>query len=307
MPFSQGSRAGLSYVPEVTYGVTPASPALIQLPFKSHSLSLTKERVTGGDILPDRMVRHDRHGNRAVAGDITVDLRKGDYDALLESAMMGTFATNVLTVGTTLKSFSIEDAANDISQFRLFTGCAVSTMAISIKPNAMVEATFGVVGKNLTQAGTSVDPVKTAASNNQPFDAYSGQFRIADAGGTPVATPIVTSFDFTVTNSLAPTYVIGSNNTPQLEYGMAQVEGNITAYFEDALLLNRFLNETETLLEIFVDDPTGLSEYGFRFPKVKINAADVPVEGPTSRLITLPFVALYDTTLNTSLRITRAT
>jgi len=305
MPFSQGSRAGLSYVTETVYGTTPAVPALISLPFKSHSLNLTKERVTGGDILPDRMVRHDRHGNRAVAGDIVVDLRKGDYDALIESAMMGAFATNVLTVGTTIKSFSIEDAANDISQFRLFTGCAVSTMAVSIKPNAMVEATFGMVGKNMTIGSTSVDPAKTAASNNQPFDAYSGNFRIADAGGTPVASPIVTSFDFTVTNSLAPTYVIGSSSTPQLEYGMAQVEGSVTAYFEDALLLNRFLNETETTCEIFIDDPTGLSQYGFRFPRVKFNAADIPVEGPTSRIITIPFVALYDTTMATSLRITR--
>jgi len=32
MAFSQGSRAGLSYVPEVTFGTTPVTPSLIQLP-----------------------------------------------------------------------------------------------------------------------------------------------------------------------------------------------------------------------------------------------------------------------------------
>ncbi len=306
MAFSQGSRAGLSLVTEVTYGVTPASPALIQLPYKSHSLNLAKERVTSGDILPDRMVRHDRHGNRSVAGDITVDLRKGDYDALIESAMMSTFSSNVIGVGTTLKSFSIEDAAADIAQFRLFSGCAVSTMSVSVKPNQMVEATFGMVGKNMTQSATSLDPVKTAESGNLPFDAYSGNFRIADTGGSAVSMPIVTSFDFTITNSLAPTYVIGSATTPQLEYGMAQVEGSITAYYEDAAMVNRFLLETETLTDIIVNDPTGLSTYTWRFPRVKFNASDVPVEGPTSRIITIPFVALYDTVLGTSVRLTRS-
>jgi len=41
------------------------------------------------------------------------------------------------------------------------------------------------------------------------------------------------------------------------------------------------------------------------FPKAKLNAADVSVDGPTSRLITIPFVALYDSTEGSNLVITR--
>jgi len=306
MPFSQGSRAGLSYVPEVTFGTTPATPSLVQLPYTTHTLNLTKERVTGNDIQPDRMVRVDRHGNRSVAGDITVDLRKGDYDPLLESAFFGTFATNVLKVGTTPKFFSIEDAATDISQFRLFTGMAVSTLAVSIRPNQMVTGTFSMVGKDMTISGTSVDAVKTASSVNQPFDSYSGALSIGTAGGTLTAAAIVTGIDFTINNALAPTFVVGSSATPQLEYGMATVEGTITAYFEDAALINRFIAETATGLQVVVDDPTGLSDYTWLFPRVKINGADVPVDNPASRIITMPFVALYDTTEATNIKLTRS-
>lgn len=306
MPFSQGSRAGLSFVPEVTFGVTPTTPSLISLPYTSHSLNLAKERVQGNDLQVDRMTRTDRHGNRSVAGDITVDLRKGDYDALLESAMFGTWATNVLKVGTDPKFFSIEDAATDISQFRLFTGMAVSSLAVSIKPNQMVTGTFSMVGKDMVIAGTSVDPIKTASSANQPFDSYSGLMRIGNAGAALTSSAIITGIDFTISNELAPTYVIGSASTPQLEYGMATVEGTITAYFEDATLINRFINETETALEVSVDDPTGASDYSFSFPRVKINDAAVPVDGPASRIITLPFVALYDTVANSNLVITRS-
>ena len=306
MPFSQGSRAGLSYVPEVTFGTTPATPSLVQLPYTTHTLNLTKERVTGNDIQPDRMPRTDRHGNRTAAGDITVDLRKGDYDPLLESAFFNSFSTNVLKVGTTPKFFSMEDAATDITQFRLFTGMSVSSLAVSIRPNQMVTGTFSMVGKNMAISGTSVDAVKTASSGNQPFDAYSGALSIGDAGSTLTAAAIVTGIDFTINNALAPTFVVGSATTPQLEYGMATIEGTITAYFEDAALINRFLNETETALQIVVDDPTGLSDYTWLFPRVKINGADVPVDNPTSRIITMPFVALYDTTEATNLKLTRS-
>ena len=306
MPFSQGSRAGLSYVAETVFGTTPATPSLIQLPYTTQSLDLTKERVTGNDIQPDRMPRVDRHGNRSASGDIVVDLRKGDYDPFFESAFMGTFSTNVLKIGTTPKSFTIEDAATDITQFRLFTGMTVSSLAVSIRPNQMVTGTFSMVGKNMAISGSSVDAVKTASSNNQPFDAYSGSLKIVDAGGVLASSAIVTGFDFTINNALAPTFVVGADTTPQLEYGMATVEGTVTAYFEDAALINRFLNETQTALEVSVDDPTGSSDYTFLFPRVKINGASVPVDNPTSRVITLPFVALYDTTETTNIKLTRS-
>jgi len=306
MPFSQGSRAGLSYVVESTFGTTPGTPSLIQLPYTTHTLNLTKERVTGTDIQPDRMLRVDRHGNRSAAGDIVADLRKADFDPFLKSAFFNTFSTNVLKVGTTPKFFSIEDAATDITQFRLFTGMAVSSLAVSTRPNQMVTGTFSMVGKDMTISGTSVDGTKTASSGNAPLDAYSGALSIGDAGGSLTAAAIVTGIDFTINNALAPTFVVGSASTPQLEYGMATVEGTITAYFENAALINRSLNETETALQVAVDDPTGSSDYTFLFPRVKINGADVPVDNPTSRIVTLPFVALYDATENTNLKLTRS-
>ena len=45
--------------------------------------------------------------------------------------------------------------------------------------------------------------------------------------------------------------------------------------------------------------------YTFQFPKVKINSADVGVDGPTSRMISMSFVALFDSTEATNLKITR--
>ena len=301
MPFSQGSRSSLSFVTEVTFGTTPAGN-FTNLPFTTHSLNLTKDRVAGNDIQADRMPRVDRHGNRQVAGDIVVDLRDGVYDAFLESAMLSSWATNVLKVGVTPKFFSIEDYAADIDQARLFTGVTVSTMGVSLAPNQMVTTTFGMVGKDMTISATQ--KTQTAAANNAPFDAYSGDIAIGNVGSSS-AVAIVTGLDFTLNNSFAPTFVIGDASAPSLEYGRAEIEGTITAYFEDTALINRFLNETETELEVSVNDPTGTNAYTFLFPRIKINSADVPVDGPTSRIINLSFVALYDSTELSNLVITR--
>lgn len=301
MAFAQGSRSSLSFITESTFGTTPAGN-FTNLPFSTHSLNLTKDRVAGTDIQADRMARVDRHGNRQVGGDIVVDLRDGDFDAFLESAMLNTWATNVLKVGTTPKFFSIEDYAADIDQARVFTGMSVSTMGISLAPNQMVTTTFGMVGKDMTMSAT--EKTQDAASGAAPFDAYSGDISIGNVGGA-AAVAIVTALDFTLNNSYAPTFVIGDDSAPSLEYGRAEVEGTLTAYFEDAALINRFLNETETEIEVSVDDPTGANAYTFQFPRVKINSADVGVDGPTSRMITMSFVALYDTTEGTNLKITR--
>ena len=301
MAFAQGSRSSLSYIVESTFGTTPAGN-FTNLPFTTHSLNLTKDRVAGNDIQSDRMPRVDRHGNRQAAGDIVADLRDADYDPLLEAAMLGAFSTDVLKVGTTPKFFSIEDYAADIDQARLFTGMTVNSLGVSLAPNQMVTGTFGMVGKDMTIGAT--EKTQDAASGAAPFDAYSGDLKIANSGASLAASAIVTGLDFSITNSFAPTFVIGDDAAPSLEYGRAEVEGTLTAYFEDAALINRFINETETALEASVGD--GTNSMTFLFPRIKVNSADVGVDGPTSRIVNISFVALYDSTEGTNLSITRA-
>jgi len=312
MAFAQGSRSSLSYIVESTFGTTPAGN-FTNLPFTTHSLNLTKDRVAGNDIQSDRMPRVDRHGNRQASGDIVADLRDADYDELLEASMLNTWSTNVLKVGTTPKYFSIEDYAADIDQARLFTGMTVNSLAVSLAPNQMVTGTFGLVGKDMTVPTMSADggvdgnyvaKTQDAASGAAPFDAYSGDLKIADTGSSLAASAIVTGLDFTLTNSFAPTFVIGDDAAPSLEVGRAEVEGTLTAYFEDAALINRFLNETETALEVSVGD--GTNDMTFLFPRIKVNSADVGVDGPTSRIVNISFVALRDTTEETNLKITRS-
>lgn len=308
MAFAQGSRSALRYIAESTFGVTPTTPTFAEIPVKTHSLSLSKERLEGADIQADRMPRVDRHGNRSASGLIEIDLREGDYDEFLESAMFSSFPTSgEMKIGTTPKFLSIEDAALDISQFRLFNGMAASTASFSIAPNQMVNTTFEMVGKDMTQSGStaSTGGTPTAITGNPPFDSYNGS--IFEGGVTTSdLLGIVTSLEFSVSNSLAAIFAVGSDSAPQLEFGRAVVEGTMSVYYEDASLINKFLNETETELQVSVASPGGTDAYTFYFPRIKYNGANVPLANPQSRIIELPFVSLYDSTEASNLVLTRA-
>jgi hypothetical protein len=304
MPFSQGARTRLSYIAEVTYGTTPsATPVYAQIPFNTHSLDLQKTRVQSNMITSDRMPSIDRHGQRSVSGDIVVEMRPADYDWLLEGALFGAFSSDILNTGTTVKSYSIQDAALDITQFRTFEGVMVNTMAMSLAPNSMTTATFGLMGQDMAQAATApVGGTYTAYSTNEPFDSFSGTIT---EGGSAIA--ILNSLDFTLNNNLNSAYVLGSAISPQMEFGMSTLEGTMTLYYQDAVLIAKFLAETESSLSVVMDDRVAGKNYTFLMPRIKINGAAVPVGNPQSRLITVPFVALKDSSTGTQLRITRTT
>ena len=290
---SQGSRSDLSVGIQSDFDIE--ATVYNNLPYTSQSLNLTKDRVVGTDLQSDRQTRVDRHGNKQVGGDIVCDLRAEDFDTLIRSAMLSDWSTvsgvEQISIGTTPLWLSFQDISRDLSDLtRKFVGCSVSTMAISMAPNQMITTTFGIVGQNMTMETVPEDPIAT--TGQIPFDSYSGSVKIGDSGGATLVSNVITSVDFTLTNSFGPTFIVGSPLTGCLEYGRAELEGTITTFFENADEINRFIAETETSLEIAVSEPEGDSTYTFLMPRVKINSADGPVDGPGSRIITFSFVAI---------------
>ena len=108
------------------------------------------------------------------------------------------------------------------------------------------------------------------------------------------------------------TFVVGSDSAAALEFGKAVVEGTLTAYVDDlsaSSLANLFSAETESSISVTVAEGTtaGDANMTFLIPRVKFNSADIPVDGPTSRIVNLSFVGLYDLTENTNFKVTSGT
>jgi hypothetical protein len=299
MAFAQGSRHGIAYVAETVYGVTPTTPTMKELRNNSGGLVITKDTFQSQEIRSDRQISDFRHGTRQGAGNIDFELSYGAFDDFLESALQGVWASNVLKAGTALKSFTIERRFEDISQYQAFTGCIVNTLSLSVAPNAMVTGTFGILGKDGVFAGTALG-VPTAAPAHPPYDGFSGALL---EGGVSVAN--VASIELNIDNGMRPAFVIGSQTTPQLLVGRSNITGTLVAFFENMTLLNKFLLETESSVELTLDGAAG-GDLAIKLPRIKYGGGENAVTTSEDAVqLRMPFQALRGAADGSNIVVTR--
>lgn len=307
MTIAQGARSQLLYKLQSAFG-TNATGNYKKARFNSHSLKLDRGTVEGAEIRADRYVKDYRLTTKAASGDIEVDLCDGDHEDFIASMMFNSWGTDVISIGTTPQYLTIEDGALDITQYRLFSDMVVNQARFRWAPGEIAKATFSFVGSGLAQSGSSGGGTAVAAGTTSPYDSVNGSlFFNTPETGSEIA--IVTALDFMVDNGVRPGHVIGQLNPAVMEFGRARVSGTISAYYEDATVVNRFINETAFSLVWNVTDPNSNS-LEFRFENCKATGGDVPLANEQSRIITMPFVALVPVSggsgISTPLQISRA-
>jgi hypothetical protein len=300
MTIATGSRHNLSYVVETTFGTTPSNPGFTPIRHTGTTLGLSKDAVESEELREDRQVAHFRHGNKSVTGDINFELSYGGLDALLEATLCGTWATNVLKAGTTRRSYTVERHHQDIGKYLRSTGCQFNTMSLSVAPNSMVTGSFGIIGSGFATSGAALGSATySAESTTAPFDSFSGSIK---EGGSAIA--IITALELNIDNGMEALYVVGSADTLLPSIGKSSVTGSVTAYFENTTLLDKFVAETTSSIEFTLTDAAG-NDYIVLLPKVKYNSGNPEVSGPGAITVTLDFVALYNSSDASQIKITR--
>lgn len=228
-------------------------------------------------------------------GDVIVD------DAAGESVTIVTVGKR-LKAGVTRRSFTVERHFSDLTDkpYHRFTGVEFNSLQLTVNANAMIKGVIGVVGKDLTlddaivTGATYADP-----STTSPLDSFTGTL---DENGSPIA--VITEIQLKLDNGLNPRFVVGSKTTLEPSIGRSNVSGQITAYFETAALMQKFIAETESSIEFTLPDAAGNS-LTFTLPRIKYNGGQPDVKGDGPITLALPFQALLDDTLDTNLMITR--
>jgi hypothetical protein len=201
-----------------------------------------------------------------------------------------------LKCGTTLKTYSIEQYFADLVQYRLFLGVAVNELALKIQPKAIAEATFTLLGQtSLPFQGSQFAASYSTASTNAPLDGFSGG--LWEAG---VASSLVTGLDIKLANGRTVEGVLGSRVTPAIFEGRANITGSATVFFQDPTLYNKFVNETQSSIDVLMVDPNGTDFLRVVVPAAKFSTGNVDpkAEGPVP--ITMDFQAILDSTSNTT-------
>lgn len=282
---ASGSYHGIIYEKEDAWGELNVTPDMSKLRHTSAAINLTKDGFQSNEIRSDRMISDFRHGVIRAQGDIGFEFSYGEFDQLLAAALFGTWDGNVLKAGTTAQSFTIERQFTDVDKFLLFTGCTVGSMSLDIPSNAMVTGSMSFIGKNAEYKETTRDATPNASIANSPFDSFTGELK---EGGSTIG--IITSLSISLENGVEPAFVLGSNVALQNIIGRSNLTGTMTAYFQDLTMLNKFVNETESSIELTLSD--GSNQYVIYIPRVKYTGGEVSVSGEGAITISLPFQAL---------------
>lgn len=309
---ADGALHSLSLIPEVDYGVTPATPAWDKQRITGTTLALTKNTLQSEEIRDDRQPGDTRHGTRQVGGDVNGEMSYGTWDEVLEALFGGTWQTDTpiagtdqLKAGTLRRSFSalryFKDLPAGQKPYFVYTGLEANTMALTIAADANVTVTFGFIGKDQTvsetePSGSTYNPTTTT----EVMDSFTG---VVKEGGTNIA--IVTEITLNVENGIEPRFVVGSKTTIRPSIKRFVVTGQITAYFESTALLEKFLDETDSDLEFNLPDDAG-NNYKFFLPKIVYTGGQPDVGGDGPITLAMPFTANYDATDGTNILIERS-
>lgn len=167
---ADSSRHNLYYVPEVTYGTTPATPALNKIRHTGCNLGLSKNTVVSDEIRSDRQIADFRHGTKQTGGDVNTELSFTSFDDLIEALMCGTWSTPAGAVtATTISAAASDNSIND-------SGAGLP----------VVVAGDVIRVKGFTGTGTTANAIMTVVSRTASKIVVSGVTLVDDAAGESV-------------------------------------------------------------------------------------------------------------------------
>lgn len=213
-----------------------------------------------------------------------------------------TVNTQKLALGTTRRSYTVlrhfSDQSSGDKPFHVHTGVEFNSLALSVKIDSPVTASFACVGRDITPGATAPSGSTYGSPNtNKTFVGLTGSLSL---DGTAIAT--VTEVSLNVENGLGAKFSLFNDKTAKPSIGQANVSGSMTVYFENATLLERFYSEDDAALEFYVVDEV-LNRYTFTLPRIKLNGGQPDATtGPI--VLTLPFQAVASG-VNVALQIRR--
>lgn len=200
-----------------------------------------------------------------------------------------TYAT---TTGHTNKSFSIEHWFSDVAQSEVFTGCQPGSIDLQLPATGLATIALAMMGKDVETATSQYFTSPTAATTTGLTAAVNG---VAMVGGTVVAN--LTGLSIKLDSPRNGDAVVGSNSIGTKFPGRIKGSGQLTAYFEDAVMRDAFLNETEVeiVMALTTDNTANADFITVVLPRCKLGSAKKS-DGEAGIVQTVPFQALRATT-----------
>lgn len=237
-------------------------------------------------------------GNFVVSG-ITALKLSGQFlngDALVAQpvASAGVVATEygkstwVPKTGHINPSWSMEQFFADLGKGELFTGMRVTDMAISLPATGLAGMDVKFMGKGMIPFDAPYFTNSLEAGVGPALAAVNGRVFIA---GKRVV--LATSANISIKANASTEAVIASNEAPEIFMGRVQVDGTMTALFENTEQREAFRLETEQSVVIVLagSEAKDADFVSITLPRVKFNSADKD-DGEKGLIQSISFKAL---------------
>ena len=194
MTIGTSNQTQISYIKEVTAGVTPANPAMKILRMTGESLQGSNSTTVSDEIRSDRSIADLILTDQSVAGDVMGELSGATYDDFFESALFAdqTWAASTVTAKTTIASTAsgFTDSANGFITGGLKVGSYYKVTGSTNPLNNRVYKVLTVLAGTITTypapntvvaAGPSMSILGSTIWNGVKDSSYSMQKTIKDA------------------------------------------------------------------------------------------------------------------------------
>lgn len=307
MDFATGAGLRVAYVAETDFGTTPATPGFQTWRVTSGGLQTKKATEVSKEIQPDRNVRDLMLTGLDVSGSYPFEWSYGTFDDLLEAALFGTWAADVLKNGTDRKSLTFEEmlTVGSAEAYSRFTGCMVNQMSLDIQARQVVSGSFDIMAQAEALDSAIVTGATYTAANTNPVSTASANvasLNVADLDPQPK----IRRVQLQVNNNLRTRPVVTSLYSEAFGEGMCDVTGTIEAYFASNALYQKVLDHGGGVLALTVGNAAN-EKYTIDLPKIIFNDGHVQKGGQTDDvMVQIPFQAVYSTADACSIMLTRA-
>ena len=187
-------------------------------------------------------------------------------------------------------SFSIEHWFPDIAQSELYTGSKMGGMQVNLPSSGAATVSFPIMGQNLTEATSAYFTSPTTYTTSLLTAAVNGSLRI---GGSDVA--YVTGLSLNLNANVTNEAVIGALVSPGIFAGSMTVTGQVTALFQDQVIADYLINETEfsILAALTTNNAINSDFVAFSIQRAKAQGRKKN-DGQRALVLTIPFQALMN-------------
>jgi hypothetical protein len=208
-----------------------------------------------------------------------------------------------ITNGTTKRSFTFEKDYTDLtSTLAVYTGMMIDRLSLDIAAEAIITATFGLMGKDADSKTSSL-----VTGTPQPADEYDVMAAVDEVYAVMenLTSIDVTAITLELTNNLRAMMQVGDVGPVDEGAGKVGVSGTVQMYFETSTIMDKYIDQTATQVAFILEDAAG-NAYVVDMPQIRYTSGERVAGGENTDIIAnMGFSAYRDETEGVTIRIAK--